>query len=81
MSNKNEPINPFSKQRIENIKYLLEKIQKNPDQPIDQILAVFSIETGASPKRVREYLQTLVISKKVKLNQKGLTEYATIEAE
>jgi hypothetical protein len=75
----NEPINPFSKQRIANIKQLQEEIKKSPNLPVEQILASFSIETGSSPKRVREYFQTLVASKKVKLCPKGLVDYAVVE--
>jgi hypothetical protein len=74
-------LNPFTNLRILRINALKEKIQKNPEMALEQLIAIFSIDTGAAPKRVREYIQTLIESKQVTLYQKGVNEYLKLTEE
>jgi len=45
------------KKRIDRLKQLIEE---NPDKPLDQILAMFAVETGVSEPTARRYYRLLV---------------------
>ena len=67
MSTKHEKLHPAIKARSERISMLLDKIKENKKIEIKKLIASFSMETGLSFRKIREYLEILEASKKIRV--------------
>jgi hypothetical protein len=71
--------NPFIQSRTKRVNMLKQYIKDKPEMTIEQLIATFSLDTGTSPKRVREYVQMLLDSKQASVQQKGIQEFLRLE--
>jgi hypothetical protein len=54
---------PFAEERRARKNHLLQLLKQNPDLARDQVVAMFSAQTGISVRKAEEYLRELLAAK------------------
>jgi len=67
MEKESEKLHPAIKARTERVNLLLSKIKQQKKVELNQLIASFSMETGLSFRKIREYLETLEATKKIRV--------------
>ena len=78
MSDEQTQRNPMIIDRNNRIQQLLARFKKDHDKTFDENVSQFSLETGVSPKTVRQYARLLEEAKKIVVEQRGNEYYARV---